>query len=257
MPLADSFERDGRDGGVRLRVDPFDGVGLVAGERPQRAFAVRDLPDGTAAAHGYEGRRGRVDADDVSTGAASVAAAGEDRIRADLQLGPARRATASGEAHSGDHVIDGRVEPQQGPVAEDPDASRTHLDVGRRDAEPDRAHNPSGGRIDLQQGVVVAIPDPDRPFPDGEPRRSPSDGNLGDDRVRSGIDDGDGVAREHYRVGRATRRVASGRDQSGREHEHERGGERESPAPRQSPRLSDRLDRPVFSGPSGLPRCLE
>ena len=77
----------------------------------------------------------------TSPGAGAGAFADEDRIRADLQMGPARLATASGEADSVDHVIDGGVDSQQGPVAEDPDASRTHLDVGGRHAESDRAHD--------------------------------------------------------------------------------------------------------------------
>ena len=46
MRFADPFERDGRDDGVRLRVDSFDRVGLVAGQRPERALAVCDLPNG-------------------------------------------------------------------------------------------------------------------------------------------------------------------------------------------------------------------
>ena len=99
-------------------------------------------------------------------------------------MGPAPLATVSGEGDGVDHVIDGGVDSQHGPVAEDPDASRTHLDVGGRHAESDRAHDVQGSRIDPQEGVVVAIADPDRPFPDGRPRRSPSDGNLADDRVR-------------------------------------------------------------------------
>jgi hypothetical protein len=43
MQLADSFERNGRNDGLRLRVEPFDGVGLVAGKCPERTLAVCDL----------------------------------------------------------------------------------------------------------------------------------------------------------------------------------------------------------------------
>ena len=177
----------------------------------------------------------------------------EDRIRTDLHMRPAPLATVSGKGDGVDHVIDGGVDSQQGPVAEDPDAARTHLDFGGRHAESDRAHDVQGSRIDPQQGVVVAIADPDRAFADGGPCRSPADGNLADDRVRFGIDDRDGVAHKLKGRGCAARRVASGRNQSGRDREDERGGERESPARRESPLLPDHLGRFLCSGPQRPP----
>jgi hypothetical protein len=137
MRLADSFERNGVDDCACLRVDLFDGVEL-ARERPQRAFAIRDHPHGTWV-YRLHGHAGSVDADDGPRGAS--AGANKDGIRADLHMRPALLAAASGEGDRVDHVIDGRVDSQERPVAEDPDASRTHLDVGGRHAESDRAHD--------------------------------------------------------------------------------------------------------------------
>jgi hypothetical protein len=172
-------------------------------------------------------------------------------------MGPAL-AIASGERDRVDHVIDGWIDSHQCPVAEDPDASRTHLDVGGPDAESDRAHDVEGVRIDPQEGVVVAIADPDRAVADGRPGWSPSDGDLADDRVRSRIDDRDGLACELHRYARAARRLANGSYHSGRDHEPERGGERESLARRESSPLLHDLGPLFVSGAQRVrARCLE
>ena len=110
-------------------------------------------------------------------------------------MGPAPGTSTSREGDPLDHIVSGGVDSQHSPVAEDPDASRAHLDVGGRDAESDRAYV-QGSRIDPQESVVVPIPDPDRPFPNGGSRRFPSNGNLADDRVRSRVNDCDGLACE-------------------------------------------------------------
>ena len=141
--------------------------------------------------------------------------------------------------------------PEHGRVAEDPDASRTHVHILRRYAESDCAYDLQGSRIDPQEGAVVAIADPDRTFPDCRPGWSPTDGDLADNRVRFRIDDSDGVACEYDGLARAIRRRESGRHKSGHDREYKHGAGREDPAGREPP-LPDGLGPLLFSDPRRL-----
>ena len=115
------------------------------------------------------------------------------------------------EAAEGEGDTDPPCYTHEGEECDRDDASCADGHVCRLHTEPDRANNLARSWVDPQERVIVAIADPDRPFPDCGSRRPVSDGDLAYNRVRLGVDDSDGVAREQERLARATRRVARGR----------------------------------------------
>ena len=104
-----------------------------------------------------------------------MAVADEDRLGADLHIGPAPRANVSQEGDRVDHVIDAEVDSQRMPgslrIHTLPAITSTSMGAT---LSPIVCVKGSPGRP--QERVVVAIADPDRPFPNGEPDGLPPTG---------------------------------------------------------------------------------